>query len=638
MPSLSRPGLWTGTVTCAALAALWLLAHPYLGIAHDARLYAVQALSRRYPGFFTGDLFLMQGAQEEFTLFSRLWAPLIGTVSIGSLALGLVVVAHGIWLWGAVRLLRQLAGGRSERLLALAGVFVLPAAYGAFDVFSYGEGFLTPRILAEALVLHAFAFSLRGRVRLALAGIFVSALLQPLIAIPAAVIVGIRLCWNNRRWLWAGAALAAAVVALTVLRVEPFGRLLITLDPEWLAIAQQRCPFTFPSLWGLGDWYRVALQFVLLTAAAALGKAARPFLLAVLAAGSAMLAISLVVSAFYLNALIIQLQIWRVLWVVAILANASTGYLTAFLWRESRNRTVLICLMANSWLWIRFPEVALPMLLLFSGLLAFDRKNPKCALHPAISIAVFAITGITVATGVALVIGQLRNRSIHAMSGVLGRADFGLIVFPVGLAIFLFWRSNHKWKMPVLAVAAGMVFMVSLVTWDRRSPWRQWVESSAPQAAPFSAVLAKNAQVFWVEGFAETWLVLRHPSYFSYEQGAGVLFTRANAFEFRRRFRSLLPLSRNLFRFLPMTEGFTRPPDVTLAALGTVCENASGLDAIISSTKVPGVSAIVWRPPVVRTVTRWTDHGWVEESEPELYLYPCSAVRSVVPFTSRGNR
>lgn len=54
------------------------LANPYAGLIYDARLYAVQALSRLNPGVFSKDLFFMFGSQDSFSFFSLIHSWFIG--------------------------------------------------------------------------------------------------------------------------------------------------------------------------------------------------------------------------------------------------------------------------------------------------------------------------------------------------------------------------------------------------------------------------------------------------------------------------------------------------------------------------------------------------------------------------------
>ncbi|MEI6070133.1 MAG: hypothetical protein WCP96_22615, partial [Methylococcaceae bacterium] len=60
-----------------ALFTLWLLSHPYSGLYHDARLYAVQGLYHLYPHIFENDLFFQYGSQDQYSIFSLLYAQTI---------------------------------------------------------------------------------------------------------------------------------------------------------------------------------------------------------------------------------------------------------------------------------------------------------------------------------------------------------------------------------------------------------------------------------------------------------------------------------------------------------------------------------------------------------------------------------
>jgi hypothetical protein len=70
-------------LVCAMLLANALL-HPYRGLFHDARLYAVQAVERAEPGSLAQDLYLQFGSQDRYSIFSLLMAPLIRVVGLES--------------------------------------------------------------------------------------------------------------------------------------------------------------------------------------------------------------------------------------------------------------------------------------------------------------------------------------------------------------------------------------------------------------------------------------------------------------------------------------------------------------------------------------------------------------------------
>src|ERR1700729_2117935 len=78
----------------AALAllpvALWCLTHRYQGLAGDAGLYAIQALSRTNAGL-ARDVFLSDASQDHYTIFSPIYAFFIKQLGLQEAALSLLV-------------------------------------------------------------------------------------------------------------------------------------------------------------------------------------------------------------------------------------------------------------------------------------------------------------------------------------------------------------------------------------------------------------------------------------------------------------------------------------------------------------------------------------------------------------------
>src|SRR4051812_32939290 len=66
----------------ALLVALNAVGRPCTCTAHDARLYSLQALNQAEDGAYAGDVFLMHGSQDQFSLFSRLVGPLVGVLGL----------------------------------------------------------------------------------------------------------------------------------------------------------------------------------------------------------------------------------------------------------------------------------------------------------------------------------------------------------------------------------------------------------------------------------------------------------------------------------------------------------------------------------------------------------------------------
>ena len=77
MTSSRNPSVWSRLLL---VAAVYLIARPYWGIAHDAQIYVGQALNLSHPGLLANDLFFRYGSQDRFTIFSAIFGPLVAWV------------------------------------------------------------------------------------------------------------------------------------------------------------------------------------------------------------------------------------------------------------------------------------------------------------------------------------------------------------------------------------------------------------------------------------------------------------------------------------------------------------------------------------------------------------------------------
>ena len=128
--------------------ALWIVRHGYLGIWHDARLYTLQALAHLKPDLLGNDIFLRFGSQDNYTLFSPLYAAVISLLGVEPAAALLTFVFHVAFFFAAWLLARRILP-TNLALLAIGLLVALPSYYGGDRVFSYCEDFLTPRLPAE---------------------------------------------------------------------------------------------------------------------------------------------------------------------------------------------------------------------------------------------------------------------------------------------------------------------------------------------------------------------------------------------------------------------------------------------------------------------------------------------------------
>src|SRR5439155_7390355 len=135
------------------------------------------------------------------------------------------------------------------------------------------------------------------------------------------------------------------------------GRLFTPLDPVWMRIIAARSPQVLPTLWPLSSWGPIAVHAATLVLAAQLADARlRRLILAALivaAAGTALAAAAP-------SVLVVQLQPWRALWLVGVLAAALFPFCAAGLWTRGGATRLALALLALAWIGRESLVVAAP--------------------------------------------------------------------------------------------------------------------------------------------------------------------------------------------------------------------------------------------------------------------------------------
>src|ERR1700674_3724097 len=142
-------------ITAAALVltalTTWLILRGYHGLLGDAQLYAFQALARIQP-HLANDLYLQNTSQDQFTIFSPVYAWFIEHLGLERAARWLTLLFTGWFLaaaWSAARVLTN----RNGAWLAVIFLLIVDGSYGGASVFRFSEEFLTARLPAEALIV-----------------------------------------------------------------------------------------------------------------------------------------------------------------------------------------------------------------------------------------------------------------------------------------------------------------------------------------------------------------------------------------------------------------------------------------------------------------------------------------------------
>lgn len=557
-----------------AIAALWLSTRPYSGVVFDARFYMVEALHAVDPGRFAQDLYFKFGSQGNFSLFSRLYPPLLRAFGVGPTAMILSIAGQSLWLFGLVRLTRNLVGPQWMWLSLAVTVGMLHAYPGGFG---YGENQLTARIFAEAAVLLGLSFlDSRPFWTVLLLGLAVS--LHPLMALPGIAVAFVYLALGRPVW-WAVMGIGALLAAgLGLAGIAPFSNLFRTIDPEWFAVINIRSLYCL-----LGNWPRDF--FVQMAAAFAWGAAAwwvvgppcRRLLSAILLVAAAGLVCAYLGGDLAHNLLVVQLQPWRAIWLLQLVSHFFIPIVIA---------AVLARTSFDSARWT---------VLLSMGFVLLSSLG-RLGHHDSAENFSFTRTSLMVIAGACAVI-----------------------------AAMLLPRLRGSPRIAALsACLACALFGIAVSRWDARTPWLRYVESPEPPPPELTALLPAKASVYWEDGLEMLWLRMKRPSYFSCDQATGVLFYRETAMAYRHRAASVWPLRTDDFTKLDNCAVLDpRPkPRRDRAGLEELCRREPELDYVVLKAPLDGAPYKIWTAPV-----RFQDFQASSAAPERFYIHACAQLR-----------
>ena len=577
------------------LLALWFFFHPYQGLWEDGVFYALQALARLRPEAYAKDLFFLYGSQDDFTLFSPVYATFIRMFGLDGATRVLLLAGHALWFGAAMLLASHLLRG-FPFWFWLVLVIAMPRDYGDWTL-NYAEPFLTPRLFAEGLTLLSLTLVLRGKRLASLAVLAVAFFMHPLMALAGAAFVGLYLACDRPKVALVFAALAsAAALFLGWMDVSPFSRLFATMDADWLKLAVTRASFVFWDEWQhQAGGARSLLAFSLLTTAAVAAKgAARRAFLFPLAIGLAALLLFWLGTSVFHNVLLIQLQTWRWLWLPLLLSYLAAAWLVGEYWQRDRGSRLLLLGFLTAWLTL--DTIGGLIAVLVCCLFIWHTHREKVVVLPEwLASLLYALPFMAAAWWLA---NLWLDATSSALMKTLGRPalEFGLVWLMLFLstgggviAILIFlavWRYGADGRKPVhLATAAGVVFllMLSLAFWDRQSAQqRYYAQQALKDGLPsFSRVIPVGAVVYWEDGVQMTWFGLGRASYASFGQTVGLIFNRQTAMEGKRRVDRLAALGVEDGIFAPRGDP-AMLPESSFTGLVHVCHDPA-LDFVILS-------------------------------------------------------
>jgi hypothetical protein len=531
------------------LVALWSLTHRYLGFDGDAKLYAIQALARIHPAL-NHDVYLQNVSQDQYTIFSPLYAWCIELFGLQAAELTLTI-AFKVWFLAAAWSLARALSTSNIAFLAVVALIIMPAGYGAFHVFQYSEDWLTARSLAEAMVITSLALHFRD---FRVAGLLVAVAamaVHPLMALPGLLFL---LClWVPIRISTLGAAagiLAVVVIALAALLLTPEVPVLTIMDKDWLEVARDRSQFLFLSLWSIDDWKLNARPLMTLTLAllALNDPRIRKLSMAAIQVGLTGLAVALIADLIGPVAILIQGQAWRWVWVAGFTATLLLAPATLKIWRDERCGPLCAILLVCGWTFSAADGTYCIGVALMIWIL---RKRLTDRL---VSYLRWAATAL----GIVVIGWSIFNCWNIAFSGrvVLGREPVALAVAKnilaldvlpvllVGSIAYLIAKSKSAVALAIVS-AAFLLLSGVVLPGAYKDAGRLSVATATDEFADWRRAIPPGANVLVVpspNSAAFAWFTLGRPSYLSLDQSSGVIFSRQTEVEIRRRAAAVLPV------------------------------------------------------------------------------------------------
>jgi hypothetical protein len=575
------------------LVTIWLLVRGYHGLIGDGQIYAFQALARIHP-HLSNDLYLQNTSQDQFTIFSPLYAWFIGFLGLEQAARLLTLLFTASFLgaaWAAARMLTN----RDSAWLAVAFLLIVDGGFGGSGVFRYADQFLTARLPAEALIVMSLACYFRGLKLLAVIIAAAALFVHPLIALPGLFLL---LCLSLPISVSVIGAIVCVALAMlisgAVARLAWMSNLFPVMDPAWLNIVQERSQFLFLHLWSFRDWELNTRPFFYLAFTALVLQDIRIRKLCTAAAvvAAAGLAVALIAGVLSPVAILVQGQAWRWVWTAAFVSAFLVPATILQIWRDKTCGPICATLLISG---LTLPDIDGTACVSLAMILWLMRSDIAARAETFLHWTFVALLVALVAWIVVHSWGIVAS-AIHASDGIGAvqlRDVLGLKIFVTMTAALGWWwirNSRSVWR-PML-IGAGLfalsIFILpaafkqsrTLASAADATEFSDWRGAIPPTSTVF-VTPARDVGTF-------VWFTLQRPNYLAIDQSAGVVFSRRTALEVRRRSQVLLPVTDPSWKILtnlriaPKKRTIdvpTRP--LTVATLRQICED-SQLGFVIS--------------------------------------------------------
>lgn len=571
------------------------------------------------PDVFGQDLFFAYGSQDDYSVFGRVYGTAVGLGGLTGASRALWGAAQSLWFLVAVAWVGR-AVAREHLLLVAACVFALPGFYGSDTVFRSAESFLTARSFAEPIALGAILLVALGRRWLGVAALAGALLVHPIMALPAALVVGL-LVFQRILGTWRRIFLAAALAVAVGLATLHFGGWIRRVDDQWYSILVALNPYLLPDRWQSADWGRQLFPMLLL---AMVARHADPRWARVWSAFAACAALGLVlmVIAWGLRwELGMQAQFWRFGWLACWAAPLAALQLAAS-GGVGKSQQIVLCatipalaLTSQGWWPLAWQLPLICMLFMAASLYGSDRRGRGDSLAAFVMAGLLGIVALGGGMMAVLAAGFATGSAGHeyALSlGAVAATNLGWIALPC--VVLIGSRISSGWKPGAGGTLVAAVFAgIALVGLDARGTREVMLDRMIDEGLPeWTAAIPSASSVLWPEHMARVWLGLGRQSYVSREQLVGIVFSRRVAVEGVRRMNNV--------RFVAGRDGIIG----FRGAAGAEPARASTLDDLRMACADPMLDFVVSTlAPAHPIVTPYVDPITAEAS----YLHRCVDLR-----------
>jgi hypothetical protein len=533
------------------LVTLWLLMHGYHGLTGDGQIYAFQAFARLHPQL-TADLYLQNTSQDQFTLFSPLYAWCIGLLGLENAA-RLLTLVFTVWLLAATWSFVRAIADRDAAWLAVAFLLIVAGDYGGSRVFQIVDPFLTARLPAEAMITTALACHIRGMRRLSLVLALGALLVHPLMALPGLLlVVCLRLPVRVGVIGAIGGVIATLAVAIVTTNLPMASHELTVMDAPWLDVVRERSQFLFLQLWSIHDWDMNAQPFISLgfTAVAVADERIRKLCAAAALVGAAGLAVAFIGGLIGPVAILVQGQAWRWVWIAVFIGVVLVPVTALQVWRDETCGPLCTLLLVLGWTLPGVGGSACMALALIFWLTRVQISSRLGTHFRWVSAALGAAIGVWIFVKFWVILSAPPTPpSGHAPSSVVQIQDIFALKIPAVLLGTLTWwgiGAGRRTWVPVLL--STMLLALSICTFPAAFKQARKLAATADiqEFVDWENVIPPTSTVLVTpprDVGAFVWFTLGRPNYAGLNQSSGVVFSRTTALEVRRRSEVLLPLT-----------------------------------------------------------------------------------------------